>query len=77
MAERKLTERQKKFCWLCAAGVKPVEAAKMIGYQSYSQMAGKMLRMEKIQTEIARIKEKGLRRRKRKTDLRRQKRKRS
>lgn len=59
MAERKLTERQRKFCWLCAAGVKPVEAAKMIGYQSYNQMAGKMLRMEKIQTEIARIKKTG------------------
>lgn len=59
MAERKLTERQKKFCRLCAAGVKPVEAAKRLGYRNIYRTTGEMLRMEKIQTEITRIRKTG------------------
>ena len=57
MAERKLTERQKEFCRLCAAGVKPMDAAKLLGYRNISRTVGDMLRMEKIQKEIQRRKE--------------------
>ena len=59
MAERKLTERQKEFCRLCAAGVKPMDAAKMLGYRNIGSTVGKMLRNEKIQQEITRMKEAG------------------
>ena len=58
MAERKLTERQKEFCRLCAAGMKPLDAAKLLGYRNISRTVGDMLRMEKIQKEIQRRKEK-------------------
>lgn len=57
MAERKLTERQKEFCRLCAAGMKPLDAAKLLGYRNISRTVGDMLRMEKIQEEIQRQKE--------------------
>lgn len=56
MAERKLTERQKEFCRLCAAGMKPLDAAKLLGYRNISRTVGDMLRMEKIQKEIQRRK---------------------
>lgn len=57
MAERKLTERQREFCRLCAAGMKPLDAAKLLGYRNISRTVGDMLRMEKIQKEIQRRKE--------------------
>ncbi len=57
VAERKLTERQKEFCRLCAAGMKPLDAAKLLGYRNISRTVGDMLRMEKIQEEIQRQKE--------------------
>ncbi len=57
VAERKLTERQKEFCRLCAAGMKPLDAAKLLGYRNISRTVGDMLRMEKIQKEIQRRKE--------------------
>ncbi|MGN1231409.1 MAG: hypothetical protein ACI4TP_05865 [Anaerotignum sp.] len=57
MAERKtLTERQKEFCRLCAAGTEPKEAAKQMGYASRG-MWKKLMGMEKIQKEIQRWKE--------------------
>ena len=59
MAERKLTERQKEFCRLCAVGVKPVEAVKKLGYRNVYGTAGNMLRNQRIQQEIARLKEDG------------------
>ena len=59
MAERKLTERQKKFCRLCAGGMKPIEAVKELGYRDVYGTAGKMLRNERIQQEIAKMKERG------------------
>ena len=59
MAERKLTERQMEFCKLCAMGVKPVEAVKKLGYRNVYGTAGNMLRNERIQQEIARLKEDG------------------
>jgi enolase len=34
VAERKLTDRQKVFCRLCAEGMKPIEAAKKAGYKT-------------------------------------------
>lgn len=58
MAVRKgLTERQKEFCRLCAAGMKPKEAAKCLGYRNIGRTVGAMLEMEKIQKEIHRQKE--------------------
>lgn len=58
MAKRgTLTERQKKFCGLCAAGMQPREAAKLLGYRNISRSVGEMLGMEKIQKEIQRQKE--------------------
>ncbi len=57
MAERKLTERQREFCRLCAAGMKPLDAAKLLGYRNISRTVGDMLRMEKVQKEIQRRKE--------------------
>ena len=57
VAERKLTERQRTFCRLCAEGVKPIEAVKELGYRDVYGTAGKMLRNERIQREIARMKE--------------------
>ena len=57
MAERKLTERQRAFCRLCAEGVKPIEAVKELGYRDVYGTAGKMLRNERIQREIARLKD--------------------
>lgn len=59
VAERKLTERQKEFCRLCAVGVKPVEAVKKLGYRNVYGTAGNMLRNQRIQQEIARLKEDG------------------
>ena len=60
MAERKnLTDRQKEFCRLCAAGAKPIEAIKRLGYRNVYRSAGDMLRNEKIQQEIARMKAEG------------------
>ena len=56
MAERKLTERQRKFCRLCAEGMKPVEAAKECGYRNAYRSTGDMLRSERIREEIARLK---------------------
>ena len=56
MAERKLTEKQMEFCRLCAAGVKPIEAAKELGYRNAYRSTGDMLRNERIQAEIARLK---------------------
>ena len=56
MAERKLTERQKEFCRLCAEGMKPLEATKKLGYRNVYRSTGEMLRNEKIQQEIARRK---------------------
>ena len=52
MAERKLTDRQKVFCRLCAEGMKPVEAAKEAGYRNVYRTTGDMLRNEKIRKEI-------------------------
>ena len=56
MAEKRLTERQMEFCRLCAAGAKPLEAAKMLGYRNVYRSVGDMLRNERIQQEIARRK---------------------
>lgn len=56
VAERKLTERQQAFCRLCAEGVKPIEAAKKLGYQNIYRSAGEMLRNERIRQEIERLK---------------------
>ena len=55
MAERKLTERQKAFCRLCAEGVKPIAAAKEVGYRNAYRSAGDMLRNERIRGEIAKL----------------------
>ena len=55
MAERKLTEKQKAFCRLCAEGVKPIVAAKEIGYRNAYRSAGDMLRNERIREEIAKL----------------------
>ena len=57
MAERKLTERQQVFCRLCAEGVKPLEAAKELGYRNIYRSTGEMLRNERIRAEILRLKE--------------------
>ena len=59
VAERKLTERQLAFCRLCAAGTKPIEAVKELGYRDVYGTAGKLLRNERVQREIARMKELG------------------
>ena len=56
MAERKLTDRQKVFCRLCAEGMKPIEAAKKAGYQNVYRTIGDMLRNERIRKEIERQK---------------------
>ena len=56
MAERKLTERQMEFCRLCAMGMKPIEAAKATGYRNAYRSTGEMLRQERIQQEIERLK---------------------
>ena len=58
MAERKLTDRQKMFCRLCAEGMKPIEAAKEAGYQNVYRTTGDMLRNERIRKEIERQKDK-------------------
>ena len=57
MAERKLTEKQMAFCRLCAEGMKPLEAVKELGYRNVYRSTGDMLRNERIQQEIARLKE--------------------
>ena len=54
MAERKLTEKQKQFCSLCAAGMEPKEAAKLLKYRDQG-MWRKLMGMEKIQKEIRRL----------------------
>lgn len=56
VAERKLTEGQKTYCRLLAAGMKPVEAAKKAGYQNIYAAIGRMQRNEMVQREIARLK---------------------
>ena len=56
MAERKLTDRQKVFCRLCAEGMKPIEAAKEAGYRNVYRTTGDMLRNERIRKEIERQK---------------------
>lgn len=56
MAERKLTEKQKMFCRLCAEGIKPIAAAKECGYRNVYGSTGDMLRNEKIRQEIERLK---------------------
>ena len=53
--KRTLTERQLEFCKLCAAGIKPFEAAKKLGYRNIYRSTGNMLRNERIQQEIARL----------------------
>ena len=55
VAERKLTEGQKTYCRLIAAGEKPVEAAKQAGYQNIYGAIGRMQKNEMIQREIARL----------------------
>lgn len=58
MAEKqRLTEKQHMFCRLCAVGVKPLEAAKRAGYRNVYRSTGDMLRNERIQREIVRMKE--------------------
>ena len=57
MAERKLTEKQKKFCRLCAEGVKPIDAAKECGYRNVYGITGDMLRNERIRAEIRKLQE--------------------
>lgn len=57
MAERKLTERQKAFCRLCADGMTPIEAVKHLKYRNVYRTAGEMLRNEQIQKEIRRMQE--------------------
>ena len=57
VAERKLTERQRAFCKLCAEGMKPVDAAKELGYRNAYRSTGDMLRNERIRQEINRMQE--------------------
>ena len=57
VAERKLTEKQKEFCRLCAEGMKPIEAAKELGYRNVYRSTGDLLRNERIHEEIQRMKE--------------------
>ena len=52
-----LTERQRQFCRLCAAGMEPRQAAKALGYRNIGRSVRDMLGMEKIQREIQRQKE--------------------
>lgn len=56
VAERKLTERQMEFCRKCAAGEKPIAAAKALGYRNPYRSVGDMLRSARIQAEILRLK---------------------
>ena len=53
--KQKLTEKQRVFCRLCAAGVKPLEAAKKAGYRNVYGSTGDLLRNERIQQEIKRL----------------------
>ena len=53
--KQKLTEKQRMFCRLCAAGVKPLEAAKKAGYRNVYGSTGDLLRNERIQQEIKRL----------------------
>ena len=55
VAERKLTERQMAFCRLCAEGMKPIDAAKELGYRNAYRSTGDMLRNERIRQEINRM----------------------
>ena len=55
VAERKLTERQRAFCRLCADGMKPIDAAKELGYRNAYRSTGDMLRNERIRREINRM----------------------
>ena len=57
VAERKLTEKQQEFCSLCAMGMKPIAAVKAVGYRNVYGAAGDLLRNERIQQEIRRLKE--------------------
>lgn len=55
MAERRLTEGQKTYCRLMAAGMKPVDAARKAGYQNIYGAIGRMQKNEMVQREIARL----------------------
>ena len=55
VAERRLTEGQKTYCRLIAAGMKPVDAARKAGYQNIYGAIGRMQKNEMIQREIARL----------------------
>ena len=56
MITTRFREKQKMFCRLCAGGVKPLEAAKKVGYRNVYGSTGDLLRNERIQQEIARMK---------------------
>lgn len=63
VAERKrLTEKQKAFCFFCAAGMAPYEAAKECGYVNVAKTIKKMAENENIQKEIKRLQKKGVER---------------
>ena len=55
VAERRLTEGQKTYCRLMAAGMKPVDAARKAGYQNIYGAIGRMQKNEMVQREIARL----------------------
>ncbi|MBQ2924648.1 MAG: hypothetical protein IJE57_03640 [Anaerotignum sp.] len=57
MAERKLTEKQKKYCRFCAEGMKPIEAARKAGYQNIYGAIERLWRNEMIRQEIERQKD--------------------
>ncbi len=53
VGERKtLTERQKEFCRLCAAGIEPWDAVKKLGYKNIGKTVKAMLRSEKVMAEL-------------------------
>lgn len=63
MAERKrLTEKQKAFCFFCAAGMAPYEAAKECGYVNVSKTIKMMAENQDVQKEIIRLQKKGVNR---------------
>lgn len=63
MAERKrLTEKQKAFCFFCAAGMAPYEAAKECGYVNVSKTIKMMAENQDVQKEIKRLQKKGVNR---------------
>lgn len=63
MAEKKrLTEKQKAFCFFCAAGMAPYEAAKECGYVNVSKTIKMMEENQDVQKEIKRLQKKGVNR---------------